>query len=911
VAEDVGSVYSEVRLKLDNLDHDILTASKKFDDLAKVLKDKVDKPNKEGIKSFGDLKSKILQMIPGLGAAVIAFQALSSAIRAGIQFAKDSVAAYQEQQIAIARIGAVLKSTGAEAWTTNDQLKNLADEQAARTGYAANDIQRMQAVLLGFTNVTGEQFTRSTEAIINMAAVMGGDLAGAANQFGKALENPAENLATLTRYGFKFSDEQKEMARTMQEAGDIAGAQNIVLQAMNTAFGNAADRVNEAVQSQSNYNNTMTRFKELSGQIVSTAFNPIRDAWTRIITKINEAIARHNIYVESMGKLSGEIPVPEGMAGQVALIDAEITKLTGDLGNYQGMITSLKQSPVFGPAAAAEIGAYEDLIQGVTQRISNLRSVRNAAAEELARQQTGAAAGARGEGGADTTSASNAKQDRLDAILKLQQEYNATVETALDMEHRGLIDSEERQNRILSARETEIGGLEALRVEYSRLGAAASAELDMVTSRLDLQAQKTIQLRAEIESEAFAQAQEAALMDEMAANLQKQLDDQEAANRTMNDLADGYLEKTQELAREQERQAIIAEGREDTEERLIELERQWAIEALEASDADAAAKERAIAAANEYFDALIEGGEEVKQISLGEWMGQNWQQVAQTGVQLLGSMASIATTLMQKEADEQNRILDELHEKNMERIETEKQERLFAAGFVKAANEEQYAAEIEAAKLAGDEILVYQQSRAYEKYMIEKQAADEEKRLEEELTKKKAQIQYKMELETWKWKLAQTIASTAQAIAAAAVNMWPIPALPMTAMAVALGAMQIAAVGAAKPAPPAFANGGVFANSIIDQPTRFRFARGGSMNTGIMGEAGPEAIMPLTRGADGALGVKAIGSVAAQLGESFAQQTATPIHLTVIMQLDAREVAQVTADVFGSGQVLIPIRGIN
>ena len=45
----------------------------------------------------------------------------------------------------------------------------------------------------------------------------------------------------------------------------------------------------------------------------------------------------------------------------------------------------------------------------------------------------------------------------------------------------------------------------------------------------------------------------------------------------------------------------------------------------------------------------------------------------------------------------------------------------------------------------------------------------------------------------------------------------------------------------------AFANGGV-----IDGPTPFPM-RGG---TGLMGEAGPEAIMPLTRGPDGTLGVR-------------------------------------------------------
>ncbi len=47
-----------------------------------------------------------------------------------------------------------------------------------------------------------------------------------------------------------------------------------------------------------------------------------------------------------------------------------------------------------------------------------------------------------------------------------------------------------------------------------------------------------------------------------------------------------------------------------------------------------------------------------------------------------------------------------------------------------------------------------------------------------------------------------------------------------------------------------FAKGGVVAS-----PTRFPM-RGG---TGLMGEAGAEAIMPLTRGADGRLGVQAQG----------------------------------------------------
>lgn len=50
-----------------------------------------------------------------------------------------------------------------------------------------------------------------------------------------------------------------------------------------------------------------------------------------------------------------------------------------------------------------------------------------------------------------------------------------------------------------------------------------------------------------------------------------------------------------------------------------------------------------------------------------------------------------------------------------------------------------------------------------------------------------------------------------------------------------------------------FALGGAFTNRIVDRPTLFPFANG----TGLMGEAGPEAIMPLRRGRDGRLGVSA------------------------------------------------------
>lgn len=55
------------------------------------------------------------------------------------------------------------------------------------------------------------------------------------------------------------------------------------------------------------------------------------------------------------------------------------------------------------------------------------------------------------------------------------------------------------------------------------------------------------------------------------------------------------------------------------------------------------------------------------------------------------------------------------------------------------------------------------------------------------------------------------------------------------------------------------AKGNAFNGGLVTKPTMFAYANGGTGNFGLMGEAGPEAIMPLRRTPSGQLGVQATG----------------------------------------------------
>lgn len=83
-----------------------------------------------------------------------------------------------------------------------------------------------------------------------------------------------------------------------------------------------------------------------------------------------------------------------------------------------------------------------------------------------------------------------------------------------------------------------------------------------------------------------------------------------------------------------------------------------------------------------------------------------------------------------------------------------------------------------------------------------------------------------------------------------------------------------------------------YSNGVYNSPQLFAFAKG----AGVFGEAGPEAIMPLTRAADGSLGVRAVGS---GVNNAAGPGAAPQVHITIESNGNTQTQSSVGYEQFG------------
>ena len=191
---------------------------------------------------MGTLMTGVLQGV-GQGIAGFAMQMGSKALGAVTDFVSGAIGEASAWNSVYAQTEAVIKSTGSAAGLTAKEMAEMAGNMSAASGqslFSDDAILGAQNVLATFTNIKGENFGGATQSILDMSQALGIDLDSAAMQVGKALNDPVAGLSALSRSGVQFTADQEAMIKAMVEAGNVAGAQEIMMAELNTQFGGSA-----------------------------------------------------------------------------------------------------------------------------------------------------------------------------------------------------------------------------------------------------------------------------------------------------------------------------------------------------------------------------------------------------------------------------------------------------------------------------------------------------------------------------------------------------------------------------------------------------------------------------------------------------------------------------------------------
>jgi hypothetical protein len=162
------------------------------------------------------------------------------AIFGGFEFLKGSMESFDKFEESVTKVETALKSTGHAAGLTLGELEEKAKELSGQTLFSRATLMDAQSMLLTFTQIKGTVFNEAIPAIADFATRYKTDPVEAALQVGKALNDPEKGLHRLTRMGVVFSKQQEEQIKHFMSINDVASAQRVMLNELNTEFGGLA-----------------------------------------------------------------------------------------------------------------------------------------------------------------------------------------------------------------------------------------------------------------------------------------------------------------------------------------------------------------------------------------------------------------------------------------------------------------------------------------------------------------------------------------------------------------------------------------------------------------------------------------------------------------------------------------------
>lgn len=228
-----------------------------------------------------------------------------------------------------AQTQAVLKSTGAVANVSARQIDALALRLSNLSGVDDELIQQGENLLLSFTNIrnfagkNNDIFTQATKIMVDFSVRTGRDAASAAVILGRALEDPATRVASLSRAGVVFTRQQIKQLQAIEKTKGVLAAQKVLLEALQKRFGGAGKAAGETLPGQLNI--LRDRFKDLAGSgigLIAPSLSRAATGLTDFVKRFSEATSgrqKLHITVEGFETLGRDLV--NGLQRQIASIN--------------------------------------------------------------------------------------------------------------------------------------------------------------------------------------------------------------------------------------------------------------------------------------------------------------------------------------------------------------------------------------------------------------------------------------------------------------------------------------------------------------------------------------------------------------------------------------------------------------
>lgn len=174
----------------------------------------------------------------------VAINMLGAAFQQVAAFAADSFKGAIEAQAGIDKLTGSITRLGDKSPISIEKAMDLSQTFKDLVGGSDDVVLAMEDVILRFDKISADTFPRVIEQSADLAVALGTSPTSAAQLLGKVLQDLGTDgvgsIGRLKAAGVALTDEQTKLIKSLVDAGDVAGAQKVLLDALAETTGGKA-----------------------------------------------------------------------------------------------------------------------------------------------------------------------------------------------------------------------------------------------------------------------------------------------------------------------------------------------------------------------------------------------------------------------------------------------------------------------------------------------------------------------------------------------------------------------------------------------------------------------------------------------------------------------------------------------